>query len=58
VDTVPGNTIRVWIVDVDGTLLFMESVFCGLVCGEEHARQAAPELEQEIQQIVDSIRFL
>ena len=54
-----GDTIRVWIVDVDGTRLFIEA--------ETH-RQAdlpvefrddakASELELEIKQIVESIRF-
>ena len=43
-----GYTIRVWIVDVDGTLLF--------IAGETNT-DAGSGLEQEIQQIVDSIRF-
>jgi len=43
-----GDTIRVWIVDVDGTRLFIEA---------ETNEQAGPELEQEIQQIVESITF-
>jgi hypothetical protein len=43
-----GDTIRVWIVDVDGVLLFIEG---------ETNKDAGPELEQEIQQIVESIRF-
>jgi hypothetical protein len=43
-----GDTIRVWIVDVDATRLFIEA---------ETTRQADPDLEQEIQQIVESIRF-
>lgn len=47
-----GDTIRVWIVDVDGTRLFIEA---------ETTTQAGPlvqaDLEQEIQQIVESIRF-
>jgi hypothetical protein len=43
-----GVTIDVWIVDVDGTRLFIEA---------ETTRQAGSELEQEIQQIVGSIRF-
>jgi hypothetical protein len=41
-------TIRVWIVDVDGTRLFIEA---------ESYKGAGPEVEQAIQQIVDSIRF-
>ena len=43
-----GDTIRVWIVDVDGTRLFIEA---------ETTKQAGSDLEQEIQQIVESIRF-
>ena len=46
--TVPGDTIRVWIIDVDGTLLFIEA---------ETNRQADSRLKREIQQIMDSIRF-
>ena len=42
-----GDTIRVWIVDVDGTLLF--------IAGE--TTDAGFGLEQEIQQIIGSIRF-
>jgi hypothetical protein len=43
-----GDTIRVWIVEVGGTRLFIEA---------ETTTQADPDLEQEIQQIVESIRF-
>ena len=43
-----GDRIQVWIVDVDGTRLF--------IAGETHP-DASPELAREIQQIVDSIRF-
>jgi hypothetical protein len=43
-----GDTIRVWIVDVDDTRLFIEA---------ETTRQADAELEKEIQQIIGSIRF-
>jgi hypothetical protein len=43
-----GDTIRVWIVEVDGTRLFIEA---------ETTKQAGPHLEQEIRQIVESIRF-
>ena len=43
-----GTTIRVWIVDVNGTRLF--------VAGATHA-DAGPDLTQEIQEIVDSIEF-
>jgi hypothetical protein len=46
--TVVGVTIDVWIVDVGGTRLFIEA---------ETTRQAGPELEREVQQIVGSIRF-
>jgi hypothetical protein len=47
-DTQPGDTIMVWVVDVGGTLLFME--------GELHA-DAGPKMVLEMQQIIDSIRF-
>jgi hypothetical protein len=43
-----GDTIRVWIVDVDGTRLFIEA---------ETSKQAGSGLKQEIQEIVESIRF-
>lgn len=43
--TEPGDTIRVWIVAVDGTRLFIA------------AATKAGGLEKEIQQIVESIRF-
>jgi hypothetical protein len=43
-----GDTIRVWIVDVGGTRLFI---------GAETTEQADRDLEQEIHQIVGSIRF-
>ena len=43
-----GDTIRVWIVDVDGTRLFIEA---------ETSEQAGGDLEQEVQQIVESISF-
>ena len=43
-----GDTIRVWIVDVQGTRLFIE--------GDTH-RRAGSQLEKEIRQIVGSIRF-
>ena len=42
-----GATIRVWIVDVHGTRLFIEA----------ETKQASRDLEQEAQQIVESIRF-
>jgi hypothetical protein len=47
-ETTNGNRIRIWIVDVDGTRLFIEA---------ETTDQAGPDFEQEIHQIVDSIRF-
>ena len=43
-----GDTIRVWIVDVNGTRLFIEA--------ETH-KQAGREVEQEITKIIGSIRF-
>lgn len=43
-----GSTIRVWIVDVDGKIVWID--------GETY-KGAGPEPGQEIQQIVDSIRF-
>ena len=46
-ETNVGNTIRVWIVDVDGTRLFIEAETTG----------QGSDLEQELQQIVESIRF-
>jgi len=46
--TTAGDTIRVWIIEVDGTRLFIEAVT---------TEEASLDLEQEIQQIIDSIRF-
>jgi Tol biopolymer transport system component len=46
--TTVGDTIRVWIVHVDGTRLFLEAVT---------TEQADFDLEQEIDQIIGSIRF-
>ena len=46
--TALGSTIRVWIVDVDGTLVWID--------GETY-KGAGPRPGQEIQRIVDSIRF-
>jgi hypothetical protein len=43
-----GDTIRVWIVDVDGTRLFVEAAT---------TKQAVGGLKQEAEQIVESIRF-
>ena len=47
-ETKPGDTIRVWIVDVDGTLLF--------IAGETKP-DAGSEVKREMKQIVGSIRF-
>jgi hypothetical protein len=46
--TALGETNRVWIVDVDGTRFWFEA---------ETFEGASPELEQEIQDMVDSIQF-
>ena len=43
-----GDTISVWIVDIDGTRLFIEA---------ETTKQAVGGLKQEVQQIVESISF-
>jgi hypothetical protein len=43
-----GDTIRVWIVDVQGMRLFIEA---------ETVKGFSRELEQEVQQLVESIRF-
>ncbi len=47
-NTTVGDTIEVWIVDVDGTRLVLEAVT---------TTEADVALEQEIQQIVGSVRF-
>jgi hypothetical protein len=47
-ETVPGDTIRVWIVDLGRTRFFIE--------GATHDN-AGPDLILEVQAIVDSIRF-
>lgn len=44
-----NSTIYVWIIDVDGTLVWID--------GETYV-ESGPEAEQEIRQIVDSIQFL
>ena len=44
----PGSTLRVWIVDVDGKIVWID--------GETY-KGAGPEPGQEIQQVVDSIVF-
>jgi hypothetical protein len=46
--TAKGSTIMTWIVDVDGTIVWID--------GETY-EGAGPGPAQEIQQIVDSIRF-
>jgi hypothetical protein len=43
-----GDTIRIWIVDVEGVRLFIEA---------ETSKEAGSDVHQEIQQIVESIRF-
>ena len=43
-----GDTIRVWIVTVNGTRLFIAAAT---------NEQATPDLKKEIQQVVESIRF-
>ena len=47
-ETVPGDTIRVWIIDVEGDLLF--------IAGETH-QDAGAGLGQDVDDIVQSIRF-
>lgn len=44
-----GDTVRVWIVDVDRVRLF--------IAAATTTEEASPELEKEIQQIIRSIRF-
>ncbi|MGH2462494.1 MAG: hypothetical protein ACRDFZ_02565 [Candidatus Limnocylindria bacterium] len=43
-----GSTIYVWIIDVDGTLVWID--------GETYVF-SSPEAAQEVRQIIDSIRF-
>jgi hypothetical protein len=43
-----GQTLRVWVVDVDGERVWVEA---------ETYAGATPEIEQEIQRIIDSIQF-
>ena len=47
-ETHVGDTIQVWIVEVEGIRIFVEA---------EMTSNANPELELEIRQIVDSIVF-
>ena len=46
--TAAGDTIRLWIIDVDGARLVIEA---------ETRKSASSEVQQELQQIVDSIQF-
>jgi hypothetical protein len=53
-----GDTIRVWIVDVDGTLLFIEAENkTRWVDPYEKSKSVLRQLAREIEQIVESIRF-
>jgi hypothetical protein len=53
-----GDTIRVWIVDVDGTLLFIEAENkTRWVDPYEKRKSVLRQLTREIEQIVESIRF-
>ena len=54
-----GDTISVWIVDIDGTRLFIEAQTKQTAAGAEtlYDRQAVGDLKQEVEQIVESIRF-
>jgi len=49
-----GDTIRVWITEVGGTRLFIEAATKSEALTD---RQANSQLEREIQQIIESIRF-
>lgn len=46
--TVLGSTIRVWLIDVNGTIIWIDG---------ETPPDARPEAGRQIQQIIDSIRF-
>lgn len=53
-----GDSIRVWVVDVDGTLLFIAGeIHRNTVPGVALSEDGRARLEREIQQIVDSIEF-
>jgi hypothetical protein len=53
-----GDTIRMWIVEVDGTLLFIAGeTHRDVRPGEALTEAGQARIEEEIQQIVDSIRF-
>jgi hypothetical protein len=43
-----GSTHHVWTIDVDGTVLFIDA---------EYYKGAGPEIEQALQQVIDSITF-
>jgi len=47
-DTLPGDTIRVWIIEVEGTLLFIQA---------ETRPDAGSRVEQEIDEVIASVRF-
>jgi hypothetical protein len=46
--SVLGSTMRTWIIDVDGTLVWIDA---------ETFEGAAPEIEQEVQALIESIEF-
>ena len=48
VDAEPGDTIQVWVVDVDGTLIFIEAAT---------KPDAGDDLEREVERIVASTEF-
>ena len=53
-----GDTIRVWIVDVNGTRLFIEAETTPQARSYlENFKRPPLTIEQEIQRIVESIRF-
>jgi hypothetical protein len=52
-----GDAISVWIVDVDGTPVFIESEIHGYAFEDEAHEHAGAQLEREIRRIVGSIRF-
>jgi hypothetical protein len=47
--TVLPSTMRVWIIDVDGKIVWID--------GETYVEEASPTLEREMQQMIDSIQF-
>lgn len=57
-ETLAGDTIRVWIVEMDGTRLFIAGeTHADLRLGEAMTEAEQAGLDREIRQIVDSIRF-